>query len=162
MQYKQQSNYGCGLYAIANVLQDNAIITNGRLDSSKDGNNIGQLNRWLDQSGYGLWISVIQYDNEKVIDITHFNIDFSINETVVWHPFFITIKSTSNLNHMLGCRYMRDKTIVVHDSLKDEEDVFENFEEFKNHYEGRVLSFEHFCNYDGKVASMVRNEERYI
>lgn len=155
MHYKQQKNYGCGLYAIANVLQNDAIITHERLEASKKGNNIGQLNRWLEQSGYELWISVIQYNNEKPIYICDFEIDFSIDESVVWHPFFITIKSTHKKNHMLGCRYMRNGNIIVHDSLKDEEDIFDSFQDFREYYDGKILSFEHFCNYDGLVASMV-------
>ena len=69
MHLKQENKYGCGLYAIANALQYKQIITEERIELSKEGNNIGQLNKWLIEDNLDVWVSVLKYDFENIIEI---------------------------------------------------------------------------------------------
>ena len=69
MHLKQENKYGCGLYAIANALQYKQIRTEERIELSKEGNNIGQLNKWLIEDNLDVWVSVLKYDFENIIEI---------------------------------------------------------------------------------------------
>ncbi|MDH6308092.1 hypothetical protein M2451_002611 [Dysgonomonas sp. PFB1-18] len=156
MHYKQEYNYGCGLYTIANVLQDGEIITPRNIEASKNGNNLGQLNKWLWERDYDIWIGMLRYNNQEPIEIFDLKPDFEADERVLWYPFMIVVISTSNRNHMIGCRYMRDRSIIVHDSLQDTEMVFKSFDLFEEHYKGRVLSFECFYTLKNETVAIVK------
>ena len=56
-------------------------------------------------------------------------------------------------NHALGCRYMKNGNIIVHDSLLDSEIIFQDFDTFRNFYP-EVVSYEYFCSFKGKVISI--------
>ena len=157
MHYKQESNYGCGLYSLANVLQDNEILTPRNIEASKDGNNLGQLNKWLWERDYDIWIGMLRYDNQNPIEIFDLKPDFDVDKQALWFPFMIVTTSTPSRNHMLGCRYMRDMSIIVHDSLLDKEIVFENFDLFEKHYKGRVLSYECFYTMKNETVVIINN-----
>lgn len=153
--YKQENGYGCGLYSVANALQDDRILSATRLGLSKNGNNIGQINKWFVELEYDFWLSVLKYDNDNPIEIFDLKPDFEVDKNVLWIPFFIVIKSTKEKNHMLGCRYMRNGTIIVHDSLRDHETTFECFDALKEYYSGRILSYECLRDYDNQVISII-------
>ena len=61
--FKQENSYGCGLYALANIFQDKSIITQTRLIESKNGNNTGQLNKWLLEYGQELYLEPLYFNN---------------------------------------------------------------------------------------------------
>jgi len=153
--FKQEFGYGCGLYAIANALQDKSIITENRIAWSENGNNVGQLNRWLEQSDYDCWIGVIRYNNQEPIEIFDLVPDFDSDGRILWFPFLVVITSSQEKNHMLGCRYMRDNSIIVHDSLMEKELCFKNFREFAEEFEGRFLSFECLYSLENKAIFIV-------
>lgn len=140
--FRQENGYGCGLYSIANALQDDEIITPRNIEASKKGNNLGQLNMWLWERDYGFWIGMLRYNNNEPIEIFDLKPDFVSNDRVLWYPFMIVIKSTEEKNHMIGCRYMRDGKIIVHDSLSNIAIEFPDFTEFEKNYKGRILSYE--------------------
>lgn len=157
MHLKQENKYGCGLYAIVNALQQcDSLINEERLELSKEGNNIGLLNKWLIECGLDIWIWVVKYDYENKIDIFDLNPNFEKDKESLWLPFMIVIKSSENRNHAIGCRYMRDGSIIAHDSLLDEEIIFPNFNAFKEYYNNKVLSYECFCNFEGKVLTVIK------
>ena len=156
MHLKQENKYGCGLYAIANALQYKQIITEERIELSKEGNNIGQLNKWLIEDNLDVWVSVLKYDFENIIEIFDLKPKFDKfeqSESISFVPFMIVIRSTNYKNHALGCRYMKNGNIIVHDSLLDSEIIFQDFDTFRNFYP-EVVSYEYFCNFEGKVISV--------
>lgn len=156
MHLKQENKYGCGLYAIANALQYKQIITEERIELSKEGNNIGQLNKWLIEDDLDIWVSVLKYDFENIIEIFDLKPKFDKfeqSESISFVPFMIVIRSTNYKNHALGCRYMKNDNIIVHDSLLDSEIIFQDFDTFRNFYP-EVVSYEYFCSFKGKVISI--------
>ncbi|NDV81303.1 hypothetical protein [Bacteroides sp. 51] len=155
MHYKQENKYGCGLYSVANALQENHIITENRIEWSKDGNNIGQLNRWLEQSDYDFFIQMIVYNNNNPIEIFDLEPVFGEKEIEMWMPFFLVIKSTEKKNHMIACRYMRNRSIIVHDSNEDSEIIFPDFNSFNEHYKGEILSYECFYNFKNEPIFII-------
>ena len=110
----QKESYGCGLYSIANALQDQSLILESRLDKSKNGNNVGQLSVWLQEDSYSCWVNVVKYNNEKKIKLFDLKPKFE-EENISWIPFFIVIKNKkAKRSHMIGCRYMKDNKIIAH------------------------------------------------
>jgi hypothetical protein len=61
--FKQENSYGCGLYAIANIFQDESFITETRLTESQNGNHTGQLNKWLLEYGKELYLEPFYFNN---------------------------------------------------------------------------------------------------
>lgn len=155
--YKQRNAYGCGLYSLANALQDSDLITDERIEKSKRGNNIGQLSLWLQESGYECWIEALRYDNGEKIELFDLTPDFSLDKSVLWFPFMVVFQSTKEKNHMIGCRYMRNGTIVVHDSLLDSEIIHKNFDKFKEYYEKEetIVSYEILRDFEYKEISVI-------
>lgn len=141
--FKQPGNYGCGLYSLANVIQDDRVINEERMALSVEGNNPGQLTQWLCESGLKAYIQTLSYNNGRVVSLFDLDPQFDGEyDNVLWYPFFITVKSSAEKTHMIGCRHMRDGSIIVHDSLMDEPMAFSHFENFKAAYKGRVVAFE--------------------
>lgn len=141
--FKQPGNYGCGLYSLANVIQDDRVINEQRMADSVEGNNPGQLTQWLCESGLKAYIQTISYNNGEVISISDINPLFlGEYEDVLWYPFFITVKSSKEKTHMIGCRYMQNGSIIVHDSLMDAPIAFCSFNKFESAYKGQVVAFE--------------------
>ena len=140
--YKQKGGYGCGLYSVANALQDESFITPERIEMSKKGNNIGQLNKWLFEDKRDYYIAMLCYNNNNPVDIFDLEPKFENNPSILYYPFFIVIKSTERKNHMIGCGYMRDMSIEVHDSLLNKGITYKDFNSFKKHYDGQILSYE--------------------
>jgi len=157
MHFKQTKNYGCGVYSISNSLQLDDFITNKKLTLSKNGNNVGQLNKWLSNYGIKCFVSCIAYNNEEIVKIFDLKPIFITENIIEWVPFFITIKSNEKRSHMIGCRYMNDGRIIAHDSMKEKEDVYDNFNEFKEKYESKVVAFELLRNYQNEAIFMKLN-----
>ena len=61
--FKQNEKYGCGVYAIANILQDESFITETRLLESKNGNHNGQLNKWLLEHGLEMYLDPFHFNH---------------------------------------------------------------------------------------------------
>ncbi|MDO8997219.1 MAG: hypothetical protein Q7U77_11380 [Sediminibacterium sp.] len=61
----QKNGYGCGLYAVANVLGLKHFVTSERLEESKNGINHGKLSKFLQDIGLSLFIDVLYCDTQK-------------------------------------------------------------------------------------------------
>jgi predicted double-glycine peptidase len=56
---KQTTPYGCGLYAIANVLGLRYYVTQERLEASKNGLHMAALNEYLKETAHTIFIDVL-------------------------------------------------------------------------------------------------------
>ena len=157
MHLKQKENYGCGVYSIANALQYEDFITDEKLQLSTNGNNVGQLSNWLHESAIQGFLSCVIYNNDEVIDIFDLKPTFIEDCENQWVPFFITIKTNSEMNHRIGCRYMKDGKIVVHDSLYENEFVYDCFDSFEKAYHSKVIAYDVLRNYKNEAIFMKLN-----
>lgn len=127
---KQNKPYGCGLYAIANIFQDEAFITPERLKQSENGNHTGQINKWL-----------LEYDQELYLEPFYFNNSGKrlpkwvckmkrTGENVFSLPILIDVQYTKNSkNHFVAAEIITTGDLIVMDSLKDDV-YFTTLEEF--------------------------------
>jgi hypothetical protein len=121
MHFKQENPYGCGLYALANLFQKESIITPSRLEDSKNGNHVGQLNKWLLEEGYELFMEPLYFC------ITENRLPPSICELkphgdkVLSLPVFIDVQKTENsLMHFVTGDITPDGKLLVIDSTNDD------------------------------------------
>lgn len=150
MHLRQKENYGCGVYSIANALQCEDFVTNEKLELSINGNNVGQLGAWLYEYRIQCFLSCVIYNNEEVIDIFDLNPTFIEDCENQWVPFFIIIKTNGEMNHRIGCRYMKNGSIVVHDSLYETEFVYDCFDCFEKAYYGKIIAYDVLRNYQNE------------
>jgi len=122
--FKQENGYGCGLYALANLFQKESIITPTRLIESKTGNNLGQLNKWLIEDGYDLFIEPLYFSctgnrlPETICELKPHG------ESVMSLPVFLDVQMTENSKmHFVTADLLLDGRILVIDSLKDEPEL---------------------------------------
>ena len=159
MHLEQKSWYGCGVHSVANALQSESFVNRKRIELSKNGNNIGQLNRWLLKHYIKCWISTIIYNNGDLINLLDLEPKFIADNDNQWYPFLITVKSTNRINHMIGCRYMKSMEIISHDSLCEEPIIFKNFNDFNDYYKEKIISLDVFVNYNNDPIFMqIKNE----
>lgn len=154
MHLEQKSWYGCGVHSIANALQSESFVNRKRIELSKNGNNIGQLNRWLLKHHIKCWISTIIYNNGDLINLFDLEPKFITENNNQWYPFVIVVKSTSTINHMIGCRYMKSMEIISHDSLREEPIIFKNFNDFNDYYKEKIISLDVFFDYNNDPIFM--------
>lgn len=122
VRFKQKNGYGCGVYAVANALNDESFITKNRLSVSKKGNNLYQLSRWL-----------VKDDKKFIIEPIYMNLvselqplppkGFALkpNETHQYFPFLLDVSSSElGRKHLVGCFSDSNGVVTVMDSLKDE------------------------------------------
>ena len=122
--FKQENGYGCGLYALANVLMNESIITPARLIESKTGNNLGHLNKWLIEDGYDLFIEPLYYSctenrlPQSICDIR------PNGEGVLTIPILIDVQITENSKmHLVAAEITKERQLFVLDSLKDDKEI---------------------------------------
>lgn len=118
---KQENTYGCGLYAIANIFQDESFITPTRLIESKNGNHTGQLNKWL-----------LEYGQELYLEPFYFNIAGKklpkwvckmtpTGENVFSIPILIDVQYSKNSKtHFVAAEIKTNGDLILIDSLKEE------------------------------------------
>ncbi len=147
----QQYGYGCGMYAVANVLSIPEFITPERLEASKSGNNIGQLTNWLFKDGNSFWIDTLKYTG-RLVSLPKINIKF--DSDILYWPALISIRATKEKNHMIGIKVHNGgrsgQTVEVCDSLLDEPLFLYDWEELKSRYPKvyGLFSFRDFNNKD--------------
>lgn len=144
--FKQENGYGCGVYALANALIKESIITPRRLEESKKGNNIGQLNKWLIEDGYDLFLEPLYFSAtenrlpKSICDI------HPKGDGVLGIPVFIDVQMTkSSKMHFVAAEITKEGTLLVIDSLKDEKEMTTLFEYQKRFY--RVFGLWHLRPY---------------
>lgn len=119
---KQETGYGCGLYAIANACHLHKFITDKRLELSKEnGNTIGQLSKWLQDDGNPFYVEVLYYNHEGKNIPNYFNSYRPVSEKYSLLPVLFNVQSCEKCKrHMIGAWLYPDGRLKVFDSLKDE------------------------------------------
>lgn len=117
---QQEDNYGCGLYALANALQDESFFTEERLEQSKNGNHVGQLNKWLLDHGKDLFLEPLYFsccDKRLPDNICGLKPG---GEGVVSMPVLIDVQfsETGKMHFVCGAITTEGKLLVL-DSLKE-------------------------------------------
>jgi hypothetical protein len=118
---KQEHAYGCGLYAIANIFQDESFITPQRLEESKKGNHTGQLNKWLLEYGQELYLEPFFYNatGNKLPKWVCKMLPYG--EGVFSMPIFLDVQYSKNSKtHYVAAEITVNGDLIVIDSLKDE------------------------------------------
>lgn len=59
---------------------------------------------------------------------------------------------------MIGCRYLKNGSIVVHDSLSESPIVFSDYSSFEDEYRGKIISFEILRMYDNQPVVMIKED----
>ena len=154
--FRQRQPYGCGLYALANAIQDKSIVTDERIENSKNGNNIGQLNKWLIESGYDLFLDPLYFTcigDRLPDDICSI---VPIGDNVISLPVLIDLQySDKGLMHMVAGEITVDGKLTVIDSLKDEE-YTTTLKEFNEQY-FRCFGLWHFRGItDGYILNRMK------
>tara|TARA_Y100000034_G_scaffold29728_1_gene36189 strand:+ start:60287 stop:60769 length:483 start_codon:yes stop_codon:yes gene_type:complete len=120
---KQNNAYGCGLYAVANALDLPELVTPERLEASKDGNTIGQLSRWLQDSGHDYYIEVLYYDDtvDRLPDNhTKYRPYFEDGSEAIL-PILLRVQfSEEGKGHLIAGNIYPDGKLLIYDSLEDE------------------------------------------
>lgn len=138
MKFKQTTPYGCGMYAVANALNLDNYVSEERLDKSKNGNSIMQLNRWLNESGINFNIECMYYtvfQNEKTghgiqLPKEVFCYSDDSNKTI---PILINVqKCELSKTHLIGAWIHTDSLTII-DSVKDDL-IHLRWDELNNYY----------------------------
>ena len=108
---KQNTNWGCGLYAVANALDMPEFITDERLEISKEkGNNIAQLTKWLNEDGCD-WFIVAEYTTGRNVEMPKlYWLDEDRDGCYV--PFIVQLPSYNKSCHMIAIRGYKGKAHV--------------------------------------------------
>jgi hypothetical protein len=119
--FKQENGYGCGLYSLANLLRKESVITPERLEASKTGNHSGQLNKWLIEDGYELFLEPLYFSStamrlpKKICELKPHG------EGVLSLPVFLDVQYSENSRmHFVAADLTTDGKLLVRDSLRDE------------------------------------------
>lgn len=120
---KQKQPYGCGMYAIANACNMPEFITPERLEISKQGNNMGQLSKWLQEDGMPYYLDALYYNHlgKKLppIALTY----KPISETDIL-PILLNVNyKDGGKNHLVGGKLYNCGTLFLYDSLKEEMEI---------------------------------------
>jgi len=121
IRFKQSQPYGCGVYAIANVLNDETFITNQRIKVSKKGNNLHQLNQWMIKDKKGFIIEPIYLNLVTSLQpIPPKGIDFRPFDNSHVFPFILDVAhSEMGKKHLIGGLAKINGVVILMDSLKE-------------------------------------------
>lgn len=123
MKYIQKESYGCGLYAVANAINlGDDFVTLERIEQSKiHGNSIGQLSKWMQDSGYPFFIEVLYYNHVgKKLPQSALSY-LPTGECIEYLPILINVRfSDEGSNHLVGGKISKDGTLYLYDSLNKE------------------------------------------
>lgn len=124
IKHKQTTGYGCGMYSVANALNLDSFATPERLEESRTGNTIYQLNKWLDEDGYKWNIECLYHTSFTSEETGHgVNIPkeaqcYSDSETKAI-PILINVQNGNSKTHMIAA-WLRKDNLIVLDSLADD------------------------------------------
>lgn len=154
--FKQQNGYGCGLYALANLLRKESIITPERLEASKNGNHSGQLSRWLLEEGYDLFLEPLYFSStakrlpHKICELKPHG------DGVISLPVLIDVQYGENTKmHFVTADIATDGKLWVRDSLQPDIEETTLAEYQKKFY--RVFGLWHLRPYS-EVGYFMRHE----
>jgi len=139
---KQEHGYGCGLYAVANVLDLKNFITDERLEKSKKGVSNGQLTYYLQEDGNDIFIDVLYCDSFEN-KLPQNWLDLTVTGDANYMPLLIQC-CVNEKYHLLGARLYQDKKLELFDSLVNEPLICE-LKDVNTMYESviAIYSFNH-------------------
>jgi len=139
IKHKQKTPYGCGMYAVANALGLDNYVTPERLEQSKNGNTINQINKWLEESGYAYNIECIYYtvcENKETLHgiVLPKEINFYSDKKEKTLPLLLNVKKSENSKaHLIG-GLLTNEYVILLDSLNDEP-LIVKWDEINKHYD---------------------------
>ncbi|MBO9592753.1 MAG: hypothetical protein J7599_07565 [Niabella sp.] len=147
IKYNQTEAYGCGLYSVANIFDD-FRVTECRIEESKKGNNLSQLNRWIREDGHAFSIEPFYYDNERGPLPAPF-FEYHPVESDLHLPvlFDVQISEHSKLIHFISGLIDSDKWLYIFDSYKKE--VVKTEMRYLTDMYHNVFGFYHFIGDNG-------------
>lgn len=120
--FTQTDGYGCGLYAVANMLKEESFITETRLEISKKRMSVEQLNKFLLIDDKDMHLAPIYFNMlggtipSKIIKTLE--IKSSDPEYKLFIPIFISFDKTKNSkSHFVYASIDEFGNILVYDSL---------------------------------------------
>jgi hypothetical protein len=157
MVLKQEHGYGCGLYSVANALCLPDFVTQDRLEKSKNGNNVGQLTKWLNDDGHNIFIDTLKYTG-KLISLP--KMEWKLDETAVYFPMLISKQATRKVSHMIALKcypegIAKKAPIEVYDSLLNEPFWLESWNELKKKY-SKVYGLFCFRDFENREIFMIK------
>lgn len=120
IKHKQKQAHGCGLYAVAHAANFENFITDERMGLSRGGNTIGQLSKWIQEDGHGMYIETLYYNHVgKKLPVSALR--YTPNgEGVSLLPVLINVRySEEGKNHLIGGKIDKLGTLYLYDSLKE-------------------------------------------
>lgn len=117
--FKQTQKYGCGLYAIANLLGDERLIDEVELKKTKIGMTNGLINKVLINSGREYFVDTLFFTLEQNMKIPEDLMLLRPLEGYIF-PMLIEIKETKDsLNHVVAVHVYSNGEMTVFDSVKE-------------------------------------------
>jgi hypothetical protein len=146
----QKNGYGCGLYAVANALGLDDFVTPERLEESKNGNNIMQLNKWLQDDGHRFRMLPPYYGNDVRFKTPPLKISFENCVNPVYYPVpIVAAVKNRPKNRLFAVHIYKNLTLHVYDSLKNEPEYFLSWDAFGEKYP-RIAALKIFKDFDNK------------
>lgn len=144
---KQTTGYGCGVYAVANAIGVPSYVNDQRLNSSINGNNLGQLSKWLQDDGHNMFIDPLYFKATGLKlpkdQLGYKPIPVGENKHIQL-PVLIDLKYVKNGKMHLTAGHIRtDGSLVYMDSLRQEIEFTTLSEINKRHY---VFGLFCFCD----------------
>lgn len=131
---QQQQPYGCGVYAVANSLFIPSFITEERIEASKNGNTLYQLNEWLKEDDVPFRIDVYFFDMGNDDPLRILNVfDTEQEDDTTYCATLQTKQSKDSKWHMVAAEIKKDGTLLIKDSYK-EQDISCNLNNVLDHY----------------------------
>lgn len=132
---KQPSGFGCGLYAIANMLRDESFITDQRFEDSKSGNHTGQINQWLLDHGKKLYLEPF-YFNAMGSRLPKWICKMKPHGDDIFSiPILIDVQQAkTSKTHFIAAEITTNGELIVMDSLEDESYITTLNDFNRNHY----------------------------
>ena len=147
---RQEFGYGCGLLSVANALSMKRFVTEERMEASKDGNNLMQLNKWLLEDGEDIQIMPLYYKNGVQFRTPKIKMNFEGCPNIEYYPILVVIAiPRCPKNHMIAVHFNADNTVHVLDSCEKEPVFLFSWDEFRSKYP-RIISLEVFKNFEDK------------
>ena len=117
---QQKQPYGCGVYSVANALFIPSFITEERIQASKKGNALYQLNKWLEEDNIPFRIDVYFFDMENTDPLRLLStFDTTIEDNLVYCATLQVKESKNSKWHMVAARMTSKGELVIKDSYKE-------------------------------------------
>lgn len=132
VRYRQNDACNCGLYAVANAVNDDKIIKPERLVKGVNGHHILQLNNYLQEDGEQYYIETL-YKSIYSLKLPK-GIEAVPDNPALICPLLMTVAfREGGKNHLIALRSFSDRSVQVIDSLR-EDIITTTFAELHEHY----------------------------